>query len=436
MLYKVSNYNIFFPLKNREYFLYNTRTAAILKVDNEFKNALENKEFDQFPEDFVHQLLIMGIFLNSNSDELKILINDYYNKLHDKQSAHFIILPTYKCNFACKYCFEGSGDIYSGTMDKQTAKQVIESIKNYINYNNSKFLEITLFGGEPMLNTKIGNFLITQLRIWAQEKNIEYRSSIVTNGSLIKNSEDPLLKNLDLFRITLDGSETIHNKKRVKKDGSGTFNDIIRGIKILKGMNKNISLRIQIGNDNKTDIENLMDYLVQNNIINSIIGDPLIKIDFAPLFEMSNLCGTYSSYLNKNEVIEIASIISKYNTTAVPSPQLLPCLVYGNVLAIDPFGDVYKCLSMLGEKENRIGYIDDNNHIIFEYEYEDFLSRSPWKFENCKDCKYLPICGGNCPRTSKLLHGTYHKAVCQSNDKIIYQYILGFLERTYPQYFN
>lgn len=65
-----------------------------------------------------------------------------------------------------------------------------------------------------------------------------------------------------------------------------------------------------------------------------------------------------------------------------------------NSYVIRPDGSVYKCTVHFDDKNNKVGYFDDNgNMIINEY------SNAKWYIKNefrkiCIECIFLPICGG------------------------------------------
>ena len=61
-----------------------------------------------------------------------------------------------------------------------------------------------------------------------------------------------------------------------------------------------------------------------------------------------------------------------------------------NAYVIDPYGWVYKCISLVGQKERSIGNVlttfDENAHTKY----------SPFGSKQCIACKYFPVCKGGC----------------------------------------
>ena len=79
---------------------------------------------------------------------------------------------------------------------------------------------LTIQNRKHSLNTLLKN---------ANESNLEI--CFVTNGYTLE-EYIPVLKSGKIreIQVTLDGTETIHNKRRFLKSGAGTFDKIVRGI--------------------------------------------------------------------------------------------------------------------------------------------------------------------------------------------------------------
>lgn len=91
-------------------------------------------------------------------------------------------MPTLKCNFSCPYCFEESNRI---NIRKNT--NYFEILKLFSNkyFKFYKHIEISLFGGEPLLvNKQIWDYLL-YIKKLSKNSNFTYSTSITTNGSLV-----------------------------------------------------------------------------------------------------------------------------------------------------------------------------------------------------------------------------------------------------------
>ncbi|MCK5004669.1 MAG: radical SAM protein [Candidatus Aminicenantes bacterium] len=143
------------------------------------------------------------------------------------------------CNASCIFCDIGTGDKES-VFFRQTKKQGSNTLspdnfEKIINEVKNLQPEIDIHGLEPLLHKDID-------RILHIIKSAGLRIHLVTNGILLKNYAEVLIKNrVDKITISLDGTREIHNKVR----GDGIFEKAIEGLKHLKeyrsGIGENVT---------------------------------------------------------------------------------------------------------------------------------------------------------------------------------------------------
>ena len=176
--------------------LYHTRTNALITLDSQLYNKIfVEKDFSD--TDVIQQLSSMGFIINSHDEELGILdamrIKEIGNPIQG-----ITILTTTDCNARCFYCFEEGIARYS--MTKEIAQQTI----NFINdFYDDKELAIAWFGGEPLLNFPIIEFITLELKKLGYILN----THITTNASLLtRRMLDFFISNYKhtSFQITLD----------------------------------------------------------------------------------------------------------------------------------------------------------------------------------------------------------------------------------------
>ena len=109
-----------------------------------------------------------------------------------------------ECNLACIYCYEGAG-CRTTRMNKATADRFIGFMINQAKARNSKSMYINLFGGEPLLNIECGFYILDALKKFCAEKNIEFASGIITNGTLLTAEIVSQLINYNCQQIQIRG---------------------------------------------------------------------------------------------------------------------------------------------------------------------------------------------------------------------------------------
>lgn len=147
------------------------------------------------------------------------------------ETLQLILLVHEDCNFRCTYCYE---KFEKGAMSKEIAESIIRFIEKDVTENREKYDKIQLFwfGGEPLLNLKIIEFLSNKILQIAEENDLEYSSDITTNGYLLNSRVFQRLVSLKInsFQITIDGTQEYHDKQRVLKNGQGTYTRIIKNL--------------------------------------------------------------------------------------------------------------------------------------------------------------------------------------------------------------
>ena len=79
-------------------------------------------------------------------------------------------------------------------------------------------------------------------------------------------------------------------------------------------------------------------------------------------------------------------------------PGIVPSCMYRNPtsFAIDPSGDMFKCLEHLGNSEYKVGNIKEKSVSLSKMAQATF-GLDPFEDEECLACNVFPICGGGCP---------------------------------------
>ena len=140
------------------------------------------------------------------------------------------------CNLSCEYCFylEKQALFGAGEKYRMTDEVLSRFITNYIGSQPTPAVEFVWQGGEPTL-LGVGFFkrVIELQRPFVGTKTIT--NSLQTNGTLLTDEWcDFLRKNNIMVGISLDGPRQIHDLYRRDNEGSGTFDRVMRGLRLLQ----------------------------------------------------------------------------------------------------------------------------------------------------------------------------------------------------------
>ena len=227
---KLSYYNYFVNDDNCVY-AYNSLSNSFAILSNEEYNYLQefSKSLCDIPK-ALEEELSKGMFLIPIDFSEIDFIKDRSKRFREKQNSLSItIVPTLDCNFRCTYCYEkGQRSPYRIQDDVKT--KIYEYVEKKI--NEIKNLNITWYGGEPLLEKTTIEELSDRFISLCKEKNVIYNAGIVTNGYLIDESTLELFKRAQIThcQITIDGTKEYHDKRRILNDGSGSFDVIMKNL--------------------------------------------------------------------------------------------------------------------------------------------------------------------------------------------------------------
>ena len=172
-----------------------------------------------------------------------------------------VVLTTLNCNASCVYCYEKNFCFKKENFSIENADKLIDLIKNR-NKNINKKIEFIWFGGEPLVNYSIIDYISSKMI----ENNIDYHSTMVSNGllfneELVKKAKD--LWHLTSVQITIDGDEKYYEK--IKNVPPGSFNLLLDNISKILEQNIYVNIRLNVGIDNTDTIISAL-YEIKNKI--------------------------------------------------------------------------------------------------------------------------------------------------------------------------
>ena len=423
---KYSKFNIFVERKDSDkYFLFNTNTGATFLVDTFIKQKIERGDMKFLSAEKRKEYEDAGIILSDEIDENRIFLYNYNKQKYNNEVLNLTILLTYDCNLRCVYCYEGAGEQNKGSLSTETREAIFEFIKKQMEQRKSKVLSVVLFGGEPLLNFEQNVKWLDQIKQYCDMNNIVFVTTLITNGILINEYVmNKLIEyNCQTIQITLDGLKEIHDSRRKYKDGRGSFDEVLNGIRMIYNNAKlnNPVIRINIDKTNIDEVKRLLVYLSEEKFNGCYI-------DFGIVKGTTKACSSYTgNCFVENELGEILdglweeleSMGFDYNIN--PQKKFLFCGLYCDAaFTISPFAEIYKCWDLVGTDEHLMGRISPSGDIVdVKYPYFDWMSHNPLEVEECKNCLYLPACGGGCGAVSYSQNGNYHSKGCYKTIGVI-----------------
>lgn len=416
MGYKCSKYNFSYRRKTDEYVVYNTYSKALVVLNtDEFEQYQDLRFTDPVTE---QELVDNGILLEESFDEAGFLSYCHNITKFSKDALHLVLAITMDCNFSCPYCYENRR---AGKMSDEVQTAILKFIEENIE-KGIKELDITWYGGEPLLYPDIIKKFSGQIRQAVEQSDCKLKMYMVTNGFLLTPELVEMIDEIGVVKvqITLDGLEENHNKRRHLRNGKGTFETIFRNLELFDEYSIRVDIRMNIDN------ENCRDYIgIQKKITE--LKNPNIVVYPSPVEDINpDTVNEVSSFMTFDEFELFANGISKEaNATSAVTAVLDDRYCYcqaetENSYVIDELGNCYKCWDQVGRMETscfNIVNIEEKNYsnII------KFMSWEPFRDEKCKECVFLPVCFGGC-KFHRINTGRYD---CGFTEKSMKDYLEG-----------
>ncbi|MDD4032119.1 MAG: SPASM domain-containing protein [Bacteroidales bacterium] len=427
--YKSSLYNFLIKVDNTNYLLYNSLSNGLLLIQNEkeielvkqilYEHPLNRKDIN-LENIFFDQLYINGIIIDQSTDE-KDIINKRIEAIQQfKTNELFLtICPTNRCNMACPYCFEHNKPI-RGKMENKIIDRILSYVESTLgSTNNIEGLNVTWYGGEPLLAPDVIRNLSGGFIQSIEKNNLKYNADIITNGVLLNERNWELLKSCQIksAQVTIDGNKITHNKSRLLKGRNRDSYYLL--LNNLSCKPHDFALRIRI-NANKEVAENLNEFLDDLERFN--IWPQHAKTVNLSFHRRENFSGNshqvVENFLSEYDFFKAKTRFTKmklthYNNWAkkagkelakyafhFPTPSHTTCaeVALPNSFAIDQCGQMYKCWGVVNHESEVIQNIAEdfellkvNEKVIKATNYNKFYFD-----DECKACKFLPICNVDC----------------------------------------
>ena len=432
---KFSKYNLIVPgYEKGQQILFNTFNGNCFKINDDIVNKVKNEDLEAIDTDTKGLLAKHGIIIEDDFDEDKILVYMRDKAKYDSSTISSSIMLTWACNLKCTYCFQGH-DNRQETMLIEQADKYIKFMISSVKQKNAKNLFILLFGGEPLVNADIGFYILKKLKDFSDKNEINFYSSIVTNGTLL--TIDILKKfrsyNCKMIQITLDGVKETHDKRRVHIDGKGSFDKIIEVLTFLKGFDEiSTIVRINIDKENLSETYKLLKFIGMSGL-----DFTKFSVDFGIIRDESFCTGVSGSCFMEHEIGDVLSELwnfaeqEGFKNDIRPVRKNIYCGLYSdNQYTVAPNCDVYKCWEHVGQEDHLIGKLDEEGRLSdIRYAFYDWMSVNPYNNDECKSCVYLPNCGGGCAVVSYNKTGTYHSSGCFKIKGTIEKEVIKYVEK-------
>ncbi|MFH0962478.1 MAG: SPASM domain-containing protein [Planctomycetota bacterium] len=310
------------------------------------------------------------------------------------------------CNCACGYCFYRPGAPAPARMSPEILERVTAEILRV-----STEPIFNWQGGEPTLMGVDFFRRAIELQKGADKGKPAF-NAIQTNGMLIDDEWASFFaENGFLAGVSLDGPEDVHNAFRKRPDGRGTWQDVIRAVRILQRHDAELNILTVVGKHNVERHGDLWRLLRAYDLRfvqlipclrHGESGEILLPNSPSPEALARFYCRLFDLWmvdLRKNIYTSVQLFDHVVRTDLNQPPALCvfapSCF---NQIVVESDGSVYPC-DWYVLPEWRLGNVmqTDLDVLLGGELNRSFQERSRKLSSRCRGCEFLRYCFGGCP---------------------------------------
>lgn len=348
---------------------------------------------------------------------------------HPDDYIRMSILPTFKCNFACSYCYSRHG--------RKNQTITIDLLRRGIDYflrpgrSSSKFVLFISGGGEPLMAWEQLKYAVEYSRAKAAENQYDLEIMEICNGSCITEEIIDFLKSSRVnICISFEILEQLQNVHR------GHYSQVKRNILLMmeRGLIPSFNATITPRSVNLMS-DMILEAAKTFPAVRNIMFEPMTAHDgFSSLSEMTIF---YSDFLREfpraeatAEQVGISlntSILDDFNRTAERHCQGKLCLT--------PNGDftICNCASSPEEKRFRkccYGKIGESSGVEFDQsKFSGLMKVNLYSNPRCGECFAKWHCAGGCMSKTDAYSSEEMDVYCNYYRSHIKLLLLGDLDR-------
>lgn len=291
------------------------------------------------------------------ANAMKYLYPD--KNITDRSCMNVTIVVTKACNMCCLYCYEHGKKQESMTFE--TAKQIVDfllsdKVNNYIDPEKSECIILEFIGGEPLLEIDLIDYFMDYFTYQAFKLNHRWANNYVismsSNGVLYEKPKVQKFVNKYRSRvhigITIDGTKEQHDSCRIYKNGKGTYDDVVRNVKLLLQQGGHPSTKVTIAPEN-------LKYLCESSLHLFDLGFKWLNCNvvYEDVWNVEHAKELYKQLKKLADIMIEKELYKNHCNTMFDENIGVPlsqeennsyCGGDGSMLAIAPDGTCYPCL--------------------------------------------------------------------------------------------
>lgn len=389
---KFSFYNSFVPFDKKYVILYNACSGfyALLRPGT-YKLLMEQsaEELCTQNAELYAILCKYRCIVEDDVDELGMVQAMRFRACYQSSDYQLIINPTMDCNLGCWYCYESH--IKDSELSQETAERIIRHLHVRYAQNPFKTLNVSFFGGEPLLKESIVCYLLQESKAFCDAHNIDMTVGFTTNCTVLSDSMLNVLKNYKVdFQITLDGDKTKHDTVRHYKNSDlGSYEKIMSNLHRIANTLNNYVVCLRINCDDHTldHAQELLDSI-------DFVDPQHFFIRLHKVWQVDSSDIDYGRFIEFIAMAHKKGIYAEFHPLTAMKDHVCYADIYG-CMVVNYDGNVFKCTARKFSVENAEGVLTQDGSVLWNVEKTQ-RRMSCFAPVVCRKCKLYPSCQGFC----------------------------------------
>lgn len=308
----------------------------------------------------------------------------------------------HQCNLRCTYCYNGTK--FNRTMPWEVAEKAIRAA---LSKPPGPVFDLSFFGGEPLIRLDLVRQCVdlaaSLLPAFAPQPRL--RVLMNTNGTLIDDDALALLRPNPSWQstvfVSLDGTREVHDQHRVRVDGTGSYDDVVAGIRRMLDAGISVVVMAVVGTKTARLVgESLRSFLSLG------VRNVTFNIDYRDAWDDGSIADLRVGLREAGDVMldvfraGSAPLVDPIHTKILSHMTGgLPCAsrcTLDNEVAVAPSGRLYPCAQMIGEDDSDRLVIGDVDTWIDRARVEKLQKAKNAVEPVCAPCAVRERCQSHC----------------------------------------
>jgi uncharacterized protein len=320
------------------------------------------------------------------------------------------LIPSRRCNMACRYCDFRDSATGSQVMAPAVAAHAIDFMVASCEQRNQRTCEIQLFGGEPFVEDEVVDVAVHHALMLGARTGITPRFGVSTNGLMRPSRRRFVANYFHRVLLSFDGFREFHDRHRPVSAGGGSFEQVVEAAHDLRAGNAELCIRCCVTADSVPHMEAMARWFCESFRPAAVNFEPVTEgaesrvAGLLPPDPREFARHAFRSW----EILRSYACEPAFATVLTDGVQNSSCPVGKDAVIVHPDGTLASCYLLPSTWQAHgldmsIGRIAEDGTVEIQMPEVIALRRLIEDHPHCAACFCRPTCAGGCHvRSSEL----------------------------------